>query len=74
MTEKNHPSPALTPQSEAEAVVLDEGRELRCSSLPMLAQEEVNEVEKTTSWRQNRQCFRSFRTSLLYRMALYQFF
>jgi len=79
MSKKNHISPALTPQSEAEAlvvqhalafyrdmkrnaknapigqflncaeaIVLTKGRELLCTSLETLAQEEVNEVEKKT--------------------------
>ena len=98
MTKQNQLSPALTPQSEAEALVvqhalafyrdmkrqaknapigqflncaealvLTKGRELLCTSLETLAQEEVNEVEKkrnsvlsnlpkekTTSRRQNK--------------------
>ena len=87
MTKKNHTSPVLTPESEAEAlvvqhalafyrdmkrnaknapigqflncaeaIVLTKGRELLCTSLETLAQEEVNEVEKKNETRLCRQC------------------
>ena len=87
MPKKTHTSPALTPQSEAEAlvvqhalafyrdmkrqaknapigqflncaeaIVLTKGRELLCTSLETLAQEEVNEVEKKNETRLCRQC------------------